>query len=70
MTFQKHEHDFLVSFLGKKCLIRVEEDLEVNGRLERFQIESKREHRPFILVVKTTGGKVVIRGNWIAVKVI
>lgn len=70
MTFQKREPNFLLSFLGKICVIRVEKDLEIKGKLLHFQVESKMQHKPFILAVKTNDGNVLVRGNWIAVKVI
>jgi hypothetical protein len=55
-------------FLGKDVFVEVE-DLTVYGRIIRYQLGQKeRPHRPFILILESPIGKVLIRGNWTAIK--
>ncbi|MGA9388145.1 MAG: hypothetical protein WBV70_04895 [Candidatus Bathyarchaeia archaeon] len=45
--------------------------MTVDGRLIRYQLPNGRNekpHRPFILILGTPIGKVLIRGNWTAIK--
>jgi hypothetical protein len=57
-------------FLGKHVLVEVE-NLTVGSRLIRYQLPNGRNekpHRPFILILGTPIGKVLIRGNWTVIK--
>jgi hypothetical protein len=55
-------------FLGKDIFVDVE-DLIVYGRIIRYQLGQKeRPHRPFILILESPIGKVLIRGNWTVIK--
>jgi hypothetical protein len=56
-------------FLGKNVSIELD-DLTVNGRLIHYQQGRKiRPHKPFVLILDSPTGKVLIRGNWTAIKV-
>jgi hypothetical protein len=55
-------------FLGKDVFVEVE-DLTVYGRLIQYQLSRKEKpHRPFILILESPIGKVLIRGNWTAIR--
>jgi hypothetical protein len=57
-------------FLGKHVLVEAE-NLTVDGRLIRHQLPNGRNekpHRPFILILETPIGKVLIRGNRTTIK--
>jgi hypothetical protein len=68
LEVNRKKPNFLHFFLGRICVVRVEKDLEIKGKLVRFQVESKRQHLPYLILVSTDRGDVLVRGNWIAIK--
>ena len=55
------------SFLNRKVRIKVSEGLEIRGILLRYQLQSKGEHKPNLLVLKNGSGIQIVRGNWLAI---
>jgi hypothetical protein len=53
-------------FLGKKIRVKIFEGLEIRGILLRYQLQSKGEHKPNLLVLKN-GRIQIVRGNWLAI---
>jgi hypothetical protein len=54
-------------FLGRKVKVKVSEGLEIRGILLRYQLQSKGEHKPNLLVLKNGSGIQIVRGNWLAI---
>jgi hypothetical protein len=54
-------------FLGKNVLVELE-DFRVHGKLIGYEFGRKEKpHKPFILIVESSFGKIIIRGNWFSI---
>jgi hypothetical protein len=47
--------------------VKVSDGLEVEGVLIRYQLQSKGEHKPNLLVLKNGSGIQIVRGNWLSI---
>jgi hypothetical protein len=56
-------------FVGKYVIVEADE-YSIVGRLLDYEEGSDgiKPHRPFVIVLETMAGKVILRGNWIAIK--
>jgi hypothetical protein len=55
------------SFLNRKVKVKVSEGLEIRGILLRYQLQSKGEHKPNLLILKDGDSFHFIRGNWLSI---
>lgn len=69
MATQRHEKPLIGLFLGKLVSVEVERGVEVTGRLLRYELGNKNKpHRPHILIMDNGSQRVILRGNWLAMK--
>jgi hypothetical protein len=64
---ENNNRPLIHAFLGRKVRVKVSEGLEVEGVLIRYQLQSKGEHKPNLLVLKNGSGIQIVRGNWLAI---
>lgn len=70
MIRQRLEKPLINLFLDKHVTVEVEKDLEVRGKFLRYEFGSKNKgkpHRPNVLIVENSLGRLIIRGNWIGI---
>jgi len=64
------EKPLISLFLGRLVTAEVERGSEIEGKLIRYEFGSKNNpHKPNILILENDG-KLIIRGNWIALKTV
>ena len=57
------------TFNGKHVIVEVE-DCKIHGKLVYYQLAQNTTHVPFILVLESPVGKVLVRGNWFSIGVV
>jgi len=69
METLKAERSLIANFLYRNVVVAVERNIEIKGRLLRFQFgDSSKPHKPSLLVVENGSQKLIIRGVWEAIK--